>query len=201
MKELDFGALVANAEKPVPNEAALRAAHEATLRTQIDQIHQYAKLNADGPLVQANRDLLDEGSLETWIAGPGNFSISSTYKWAIGGGVAFPGELPLGFLFGGTGSSWAAWATGTTVIVGSFVQDPNKICLSNEFHTEDSPVGMVRKGHCKFTASGGGIGGSFTTISFYSRSGTFWGTLTGTGVVVGGFSVEGELELVWQGWK
>jgi len=213
MKELDqhlrqsldvsnFKTLLANAEKPVPDEAQLKAAHETALRAQIDQIKEYAKINADGELVHANRDLLDQGAaVETWTAGPGNFSITSTYKWAIGGGVPFPGQVPLSFLFGGTGESWKAWATGATVILGSFVQDPNKICLSNEFHTEDSPIGKVRKGKCNFTASGGGVGVSGVTISFYSTSGAFWGTLGGSGAILGGFSVEGQLELVWQGWR
>lgn len=213
MKELDqhlrqsldvsnFKALVTNAKKPVPNEASLKSANEAALRTQIDQIKEYAKFNADGELVHANRALLEQGAaLETWTAGPGNFSISSAYGWALGGGVPFLGQAPLSFLFGGTGESWKAWATGTAVTLGSFVQDPNKICLSNEFHTEDSPIGKVRKGKCNFTASGGGAGISEITISFYSTSGAFWGTLNGTGALVGGFSVEGQLELVWQGWR
>jgi hypothetical protein len=213
MKELDqhlrqsldvsnFKTLVADAEKPVPNEAQLKAAHETAFRAQIDQLQQYAKSNADGELVHANRELLDQGAaVETWTAGPGNFSITSTYKWALGGGVPFPGLIPLSFLFGGTGESWKAWATGTTVTLGSFVQDPNKICLSNEFHTEDSPIGKVRKGKCNFTSSGGGAGISEVNISFYSTSGTFWGTLSGTGALVGYYSVEGQLELVWQGWR
>lgn len=213
MKELDqqlrqsldvsnFKTLLANAEKPVPNEAQLKAAHETAFRAQIDQIKEYAKANADGELVQANRDLLDQGAaVETWTAGPGNLSITSTYKWAIGGGVPFPGLVPLSFLYGGTGESWKAWATGTTVTLGSFVQDPNKICLSNEFHTEDSPIGKVRKGKCNFTSSGGGAGISEVNISFYSTSGTFWGTLSGTGALVGYYSIEGQLELVWQGWR
>lgn len=213
MKELDqqlrqsldvsnFKTLLANAEKPVPDEAQLKAAHETAFRAQIDQIKEYAKVNADGELVQANRDLLDQGaSVETWTAGPGNLSITSTYKWAIGGGVPFPGQVPLAFLFGGTGESWKAWATGATVSLGSFVQDPNKICLSNEFHTEDSPIGKVRKGKCNFTSSGGGAGISEVNISFYSTSGTFWGTLSGTGALVGYYSIEGQLELVWQGWR
>jgi hypothetical protein len=203
LKSLDvanFATLDADAKKAVANEAQLRSANEAAVRAQIDQIKEYAKSDPDGPLVQANRDLL-QGAAETWTAGPGNFSITSTYKWAIGGGVPFLGLAPLSFLFGGTGQSWKAWATGATVIVGSFVVDPNKVCLSKEFHTEDSPIGKVRKGLCNFTASGGGVGVSGITISFYSTSGAFWGTLGGSGAIIGGFSVEGQLELVWQGWK
>ena len=199
----NFPTLLANAEKRVPNEAQLKSANEAAIHAQIDQIRQYAKLNPDGELVQANRHLLDQtaAAVESWTAGPGSFSISSFYGWAVGGGVPFLGQVPLSFLFGGKGSSWKAWATGTQVILGSFVQDPNTICLSKEFRTEKSGIGFVRKGICNFTASGGGAGFSGITISFYSTSGTFWGTLTGTGALVGGFSIEGQLELVWQGWK
>ena len=197
----NFATLAANAKNPVVGEAQVRAAHEAALRTQIDQIREYAKTNASGPLVRANKDLLDQANVETWTAGPGDFSISSAYGWAVGGGVPFLGMAPLAFLFGGTGSSWKAWATGTQVTLGSFVQDPNKICLSNEFHTENSGIGVVRKGPCNFTASGGGAGVSGVTVSFYSTKGTFWGTVTGSGALIGGFSIEGQLELVWQGWK
>lgn len=198
----NFKILTANTDKPIPNEAQLKAAHQAAFHAQIEQIRGYAKNNPNGELAHANRGLLEQGAaLETWTAGPGNFSISSAYAWAIGGGVPFLGQAPLSFLFGGTGKSWKAWATGTAVTLGSFVQDPNKICLSNEFHTEDSPIGKVRKGLCNFTSSGGGAGISEVNISFYSTSGTFWGTLSGTGALVGGFSVEGQLELVWQGWR
>jgi hypothetical protein len=201
----NFKTLAADAGKPVANEAQIKAAHEATLREQIDRIRTFAKANPDDPLTQANQHLLlprATATVDTWIAGPGNFSISSTYKWAIGGGVPFLGEAPLSFLFGGTGGSWAAWATGTQVILGSFVLDPNAICKSNEFHYAEQPgIGTVRKGPCNFTASGGGAGVSGVTISFYSTKGAFWGTLTGSGALIGYFSVEGELDLVWQGWK
>jgi hypothetical protein len=198
----NFKTLSANANKALANESQLKSANEAALQSQIAQIREYAKIDPDGELVRANSDLLKgDAAVETWVAGPGDFSIASAYKWAIGGGVPFLGQVPLSFLYGGTGGSWKAWATGTLVILGSFVQDPNKICLSRDFHTEDSPIGKVRKGFCNFTASGGGAGISGVTISFYSTGGTFWGTLTGTGALVGGFSVEGRLELVWQGWR
>jgi hypothetical protein len=198
----NFQTLAAQAEKPVPNEAQLKSAHEAALRAQIDQIKEYAKTNPDGELVEANRDLLDQATpIETWTAGPGNFSISSAYGWALGGGIIFPGQAPLSFLFGGKGKSWKAWATGTCVTGGSFVKDPNTICLSNEFHTEDSGIGKVRKGLCNFTSSGGGAGVSGVNITFFSTSGALWGSLSGSGALVGYFSLEGQLELVWQGWR
>jgi hypothetical protein len=198
----NFVGLRANAGVPVSNEAELKSASEVALRAQIDQLKKYAKSDPDGVLVDANRNILQaEGANETWMAGPGDFSITSLYAWALGGGVMFPGEAPLGFLFGGKGESWRAWATGTIVILGSFVVDPQQIVRSSEFHEEDSPIGRVRKGLCNFTASGGGAGISGVTISFYSLSGTFWGTLNGTGALVGGFSLEGQLELVWQGWR
>jgi hypothetical protein len=215
MKELDqhlqqsldvsnFKTLVADANKAVANEAQLKSASDEAVRAQIDQIKQYAKLNPDGELVQANEGLLNQttaAAAESWTAGPGNFSISSAYGWALGGGVPFLGVAPLSFLFGGKGKSWKAWATGTAVILGSFVLDPNKICLSKDFHDEKSPIGTVRKGFCNFTASGGGAGISGVNISFYSTGGTFWGSLSGSGALIGGFSVEGQLELVWQGWR
>ena len=173
----------------------------AAANTQIEQLKEYAKRTPDGELVAANQEVLKAGAASTtWSAGPGNFSVSSFYAWAIGGGVPFLGEAPLAFLFGGSGKSWGAWATGTAVIGGSFVLDPNAICLSNDFHTENSPIGVVRKGTCNFTASGGGAGISEVNISFYSNGGTYWGTLSGTGALVGGLSVEGQLELTWQGW-
>lgn len=62
----NFKTLLANAEKPVPNEAQLKSANEAAVRAQIDQLKEYAKINAEGELVHANRDLLDQGAaLET----------------------------------------------------------------------------------------------------------------------------------------
>lgn len=200
----NFETLVANASKPVANEAELKSATEQAVHAQIDQIKQYASLVPDGELVQANSHLLvptATATAETWTAGPGNFSVSSAYGWAIGGGVPFLGQAPLSFLFGGKGTSWKAWATGTCVTLGSFVVDPNKICLSKDFHDEDSPIGKVRKGFCNFTSSGGGAGISEVNISFYSTGGAYWGTLSGTGALIGGFSVEGQLELVWQGWR
>lgn len=196
----NFKTLAANAEKPILNEAQLKADNEAVFRARVDQIREYAKTNPDGELAHANKALLSQGSEpETWFAGPGDFSISSAYAWALGGGVMFPGQAPLGFLFGGTGKSWKAWATGTSVIIGSFAQDPTKICLSNEFHDEDSGIGLVRKGFCNFTADGGGAGLSGVHITFYSKKGTYWGTLSGTGALIGGFSLEDQVELVWQG--
>jgi hypothetical protein len=197
----NFKALIANAGKPVPNEAELKTAHAAALRTQIDQIREYAKTSADAEFVRANKELLDQGAnVETWTGGPGNFSFAGAYAWSVGGGVPFLGLAPLAFLYGGTGKSWKAWGTGTCVILGSFVVDPEKVVKSNEFHTENTPIGVVRKGPCNFTASGGGLGISGITISFYSTGGTFWGTFTGTGAFGGGFSVEGQLDMVWQGW-
>lgn len=200
----NFETLAANASQPIANEAELKSAADQAVHTQIEQIRQYATLVPDGELVQANSNLLAPtaaATTETWSAGPGNFSVSSAYGWAIGGGVPFLGQAPLSFLFGGTGTSWKAWATGTCVTFGSFVVDPNKICLSKDFHDEESPIGIVRKGFCNFTSSGGGAGISEVNISFYSTGGTYWGTLSGTGALVGYFSVEGQLELVWQGWR
>ena len=198
----NFATLAANAKTPIPNEAQLRSENDAAVRAQIDQLKEYAKSNPNGKFAQANRDLLQQGAAaETWTAGPGSFSVASVIDWAIGGGVPFLGQAPLSFLFGGKGWSFKAWATGTAVIGGSFVVDPNTVCLSNEFQTEDSKIGVVRKGPCNFTASGGGVGVSGMTISFYSTGGTYWGTLGGSGAIVGGFSVQGQLELVWQGWK
>ena len=201
----NFQKLLTEAQKPLPNEAELKAANEAAVRAQIEQLREYARHHPDGPLVAPNKHLLVDqrtAAVESWVAGPGNLSISSFYKWAIGGGVPFLGQAPLAFLFGGTGGSWKAWATGTQVIVGSFVVDPNKVCLSNEFHDATQPgIGRVRKGPCNFTASGGGAGISGSTISFYSTKGAYWGTLSGSGAIVGGFSIEGQLDLVWQGWK
>ena len=87
------------------------------------------------------------------------------------------------------------------MIMGSFVVDPEKIVHSSEFHTEDSPIGRIRKGPCNFTISVSVLEISVITISFFSTSGVFWGTLNGTGAFGGGFSVEGQADLVWQGWK
>ena len=197
----NFKALIASAEKPVPNETQLKSANEAALRAQINQIRDYAKSGADADFVQANRHLLAEGAApEKWTAG-GNISFAGSYAWSLGGGVAFPGDIPLAFLYGATGKSWKAWGGGTIVIMGSFVVDPEKIVHSSEFHTEDSPIGRIRKGPCNFTISVSVLEISVITISFFSTSGVFWGTLNGTGAFGGGFSVEGQADLVWQGWK
>ena len=182
------------------NEGQLKSASKQAVHAQIEQIQKYADATPDGELVQPNKELLSLGAdVETWFAGPGNFSITSAYGWALGGGVMFPGKAPLGFLYGGKGESWKAWATGTCVMLGSFVVDPMKVCLSKDFHDEESPIGVVRKGFCNFTSSGGGAGISETNISFYSKGGAFWGSLSGSGALIGGYSLEGELELVWQG--
>jgi hypothetical protein len=197
----NFKTLLENGGKAVANEAALRTAHQTALRTQIEQIAEYAKAGGDAEFARANKALLDQGAnVETWFGGPGDFSFAGTKAWALGGGIPFLGSAPLSFLFGATGDSWKAWGAGTCVILGSFVVDPEKVVKSNEFHTENSPIGRVRKGFCNFTASGGGIGISGVNISFYSTGGTFWGSFSGSGAFGGGFSVEGKIELVWQGW-
>lgn len=197
----NFKALFENAGKAVPNEAELRTVHQAALRTQIDQISEYAKTGADADFRRANKELLDQGAnVETWTGGPGNFSFAGSYAWSLGGGIPFLGSVPLSFLFGAVGKSWKAWGVGTCVILGSFVVDPEKVVKSNEFHTENSPIGVVRKGPCNFTASGGGLGISGVNISFFSTGGTFWGSFSGSGAFGGGFSVEGQADLVWQGW-
>ena len=198
-----FATLAANAKKSVPNETELRSACDAAVREQIDRIRQYAKSNPDSPVAQANKHVLGEGApADSWAAGPADFNIASAYGFVIGGGVPFLGLAPLGFLFGGKGESWKAWATGSTVVVGQFVLDPNKICLSKEFHYENTPIGMVRKGPAHFAGVGGGVGVSVTTIYFYSNTGAYWGTLVGTGVLAGYFELERQtIELVWQGWK
>lgn len=198
----NFATLAANAKKAVPNQAQLMAASDTALRTQLDHLNEYAKANPNGKLVSANKGFLAKGAgAENWVAGPGDFSVASAYGWSIGGGVPFLGEVPLAFLYGGKGDSWAAWATGTAVVMGSFVVDPQIIVNSNDFHTVESPIGFVRKGTCTFTASGGGAGISEVNISFYSNSGTLWGSLHGSGALIGYFNVEGTLDLVWQGWK
>ena len=62
----------------------------------------YAHVHPNDPLVKANLDLLPDANAESWTAG-GNCDFTSFIWWAIGGGIAFPGLIPLGFLFGGKG--------------------------------------------------------------------------------------------------
>jgi len=200
----NFATLAENAKKAVPNEAELRSLCDTAHREQIDRIRTYAKLDPDSKIARANKHILEQGSAgDTWAAGPASFNITSAYGWAVGGGVPFLGLAPLSFLYGGKGESWRAWATGSTVIVGQFFSDPNAICMSKDFHYEMTPIGMTRKGPAHFTATGGGVGvASVTTVYFNSNEGAYWGTLLGTGPLIGGFTIErGQLELVWQGWK
>ena len=98
-------------EKPVPNEAQLKSANKAAVRAQIDQIR-HIRQTQSRTASWCKRTGTSCGqtaaAVESWTAGPGSFSISSFYKWAVGGGVPFLGQVPLGFLFGGTGGSWKA---------------------------------------------------------------------------------------------
>ncbi|TMJ04920.1 MAG: hypothetical protein E6G97_05335 [Alphaproteobacteria bacterium] len=197
----NFATLAENAKKPVPNEAELRSLCDAANRERMDRIRSYARLNPDSDIAQANKHIL-EGTGESWSAGPCSFNITSAYGWAVGGGVPFGGLTPLAFLFGGKGTSWKAWASGTVVIGGSFSLDPNAICLSKDFRYVKTPIGMTRQGPAHFDGIGGGFGPSVTTVYFYSNGGTYWGTLMGTGLMAGYFEISrGQLELVWQGWK
>lgn len=199
----NFATLAENAKKAVPNEAELRSLCDAAHREQIDRIRTYAKLYPDSKIAQANRHILEQDAPgDTWFAGPTSFNITSAYGWAVGGGVPFPSMGILSFLFGGKGESWKAWATGTTVLIGQFSVNPNQICLSKDFRYVRTPIGMTRQGPAQFTGVGGGVGVSTTTVYFNSNEGAYWGTMVGTGVLVGYFQIErGQLELVWQGWK
>jgi hypothetical protein len=194
--------LSANAKNPLPNEAELKSLNEAAIRTQIDQIKQYALLDPDGQLVQANRALLDQEEADHTY-GIGTFEIASGFGgWAIKGALAFPSLIPLTFEYAGSGSSLKAWGTGVTATLGSFVKDPNEICLSDDFRIAHHPIyGKVRVGRCNFEVSGGGLGVSGVHLTFYSTSGTYWGTATGTGLIAGGFSFDGFFDLIWKGWK
>lgn len=211
MKELDdflrqqldpskFPALIASAEKPAPKNAELQSQVDAAHRAQIQRIRDYAKANPGNPLVKANQHLLPEASGESWVA-TGNADMTSFYWWALGGGIAFPGLIPLAFLFGGKGSSWKAWTTFVSVIGGSFVVDPRKIVSSSEFRLEKDPViGWVKKGPCNFALSEGGVGpAGGISMTFWSTSGMFWGTLGGYAPGIGGCDISGQLELLWQG--
>ena len=191
----NFEALIANAKKADLTELALTA----TDHVEVKRILGYAKSHPDAEFVQANAELVAKnGKVETWAAF-GNANMSSFIWWALGGGVAFPGEAPLAFLFGASGGPDWALSTFTSVIGGSFVVDPKMIVKSAEFKLEKSPIGWVKKGPCRFTLSEGGVGAGEVNISFYSMSGTYWGTLSGVAGGIGGAGVHGEAELVWQG--
>ena len=115
-----FAPLIEAAGKHANLKAGADGSH-----SQLDLIRNYAKANPHDPLVEAARanNLLSEAGGETWIAA-GNISLSSFYWWAVGGGLAFPGVIPLAFLFGGKGHDWKAWSTFVSVVAGSFVIDP-----------------------------------------------------------------------------
>jgi hypothetical protein len=197
----NFKALLAGAEKAGLNDPKIESAIDAAQRAEFERIRNYAKGHPGDDFVQANQGLLQQEGLkvETWTAA-GNASMTSFVWWALGGGVAFPGQIPLAFLFGAKGGPAWALSTFTSVIAGSFVVDPKKIVNSDEFRLEKTPIGWVKKGPCNFQLSEGGVGpAGGITISFYSSTGTYWGVLTGIAPGIGGASVSGEAELVWQG--
>lgn len=210
MKELDdfvhqhldqsnFPPLIADVGKAALKHAGLESTIDTAQRAQIERMRAYARVHPNDPLVKANLDLLPDANAESWTAG-GNCDFTSFIWWAIGGGIAFPGLIPLGFLFGGKGKDWAAWATFVSVVAGSFVVDPKKIALSPEFKLEKTPIGWVRKGPARFslTMAGAGPAGGIS-MSFSSIDGTYWGLLTGYAPAIGYVGINGECKLVWQG--
>jgi hypothetical protein len=199
-KRLDptnFDGLLASA-KTAAAEPNLQA-HVEAAQAQVAQLTDYAKANASSPLVSASKDLLGEAGGESWIA-IGNAEFTSFYWWAFGGGVSFSSELPLSFLFGGKGSSWGAWSTFSAPLVGgSFILDPKVIVSQPEFKLEQSGIGWVKKGPCNFALGQGGAGAGDANIQFWGIDGKYWGSVNGPTGGIGGVSISGELELVWQG--
>ena len=191
-----FAPLIEAAGKHANLKAGADGSH-----SQLDLIRNYAKANPHDPLVEAARanNLLSEAGGETWIAA-GNISLSSFYWWAVGGGLAFPGVIPLAFLFGGKGHDWKAWSTFVSVVAGSFVIDPKVIANFPEFHLEKTPIGWVKKGPCNFSLSEGGVGpAGGVNMQLWSTSGIYWGSVGGIAPGIGGVSISGQLDLVWQG--
>lgn len=199
LDELKFPPLIASVEKAGLGNAGPESLAEAAQRAQIERMREYARAHLNDPLVKANQNLLPQAGAESWTAG-GNCDFTSFIWWAIGGGIAFPGLLPLAFLFGGKGKDWAAWATFVSVLAGSFVVDPKKIVGSPEFKLEKTPIGWVKKGPARFslTMAGAGPAGGIS-MSFSSITGTYWGLLTGYAPGIGYVGINGECELVWQG--
>jgi hypothetical protein len=196
-----------------PTDPRLHAAVDAALRADVQRIRDYAAVNPDDEFVKANEHLLlkerpsirrfqsaasvqaavASSALETWTCG-GSANMSGFVWWALGGTVMF--APPLGFLFGASGGPDWALSTFTSGIAGSFVVDPQKI-RDTEMHPEDSGVGTVFKGKCRFQLSQGGAGAGGIRISFYSTNGTYWGLLGGVTAGLGGASVSGECDLAW----
>jgi len=211
-QNLDFSALVAAAEKGASfsalTAAAENAANDPKLRSAaaaanapLERIRAYVKANPDNPLVKANQHLVPKVGGETWIA-TGNISLSSAYWWALGGGLAFPGQVPLAFLMGGTGKDWGAWATVTSVVAGSFVVNPKTIPALPEFKLVNTPIGWVKEGPCQITISvlsgvDGAVNMQFARMPEYG--GTYWGSVGGITVGVGYAGFSGWITLQWQG--
>jgi hypothetical protein len=211
-QNLDFSALVSAAEKGASfsalTAAAANAANDpkllsdaAAANAPLERIRAYVKANPDNPLVKANQHLVPSIGAETWFA-TGNISLSSAYWWALGGGLAFPGQAPLAFLMGGNGKDWGAWATFTSVVAGSFVVDPKTIPALPEFKLVNTPIGWVKEGPCQITLSGGAVGDGAVNMQFarmQEHGGTYWGSVSGIAVGAGYAGFSGWITLQWQG--
>jgi len=147
----NFAALRASAAQAAARDHKLKSAADAAFTAEIGRIKDYAKAHPDDDFTRANTDLVSRGVPATSWTAVGNVSFTSAMWWAIGGGLAFPEDLPLAFLFGGKGFGWGAWATFTSIVGGQFLVDPQVIAGYPEFVLENSPIGWVKKGPCNFT--------------------------------------------------
>jgi hypothetical protein len=189
-----------------PQDAQLEAAVRAALHADIRRIREYAAARPDEPFAQANRHLLRIGenavtplamaatsSIEEWH-GVGSVSLSGIVMWALGVTVNF--APPYGFLFGATGGPDLALDVFTSGIVGSFVVDP-AVIRAQEMRPEETVLGTVYKGSCRFQLGQLGAGAGAVRISFYSLKGTYWGMLGGVAAGLGGVSLSGQGDMVW----
>ncbi len=192
-----------NFSETAPKDARLESEVEAALHREIKRIQEYAEANPDDEFAKANQHLLLKGgrssktlaaaSAETWHA-VGSVELAGAAWWVLGASVNF--APPIGFLFGAKGGpDWAAGAF-TSGIAGSFVVDP-AIIRREEMRPEESGIGTVYKGRCRFQLGQLGAGAGAIRISFYSLKGTYWGLLGGMSGGLGGASLSGEGDLVW----
>jgi len=202
-------AKLASAREAAPKDPELESEVQAALRTEVERIRDFATANPGDQFAKANQHLLQEvgagrvnataavsalatDDIETW-KGIGSVNLTSFAWWAVGGSINF--APPYGLLFGGKGGpDWAA-STFTSALLGSFVVEPETII--KQMRREETGIGTVYKGRCKFQLGQLGAGAGAVRISFYALDGTYWGLFGGISGGLGGASISGELDLVW----
>jgi|SRR5271156_2504046 len=202
-------AKLASVREAAPKDPKLESEVQAALRAEVERIGSFCAANPSDQFAKVNQHLLQEvgagrggaasltsaaatADIETW-KGIGSVNLTSFAWWAVGGTINF--APPYGLLFGGKGGpDWAA-STFTSATLGSFVVDP--AIIVKQMRQEETGIGTVYKGRCKFQLGQLGAGAGAVRISFYALDGTYWGLFGGISGGLGGASISGELDLVW----